>query len=191
MNARNLLAGIWLAIPFAVWADQGDLPTRTSGPYLGIGVGYSKIDARNDQISISGEDFSYRLLGGYRFAHLPLPFDIDVGIEAAYVDLGEVDEFTLGSDVAVEMDGFVTSGVVYLPVFRNLDVFGKTGVYFWDGTVKADSTEIADESSTDLSLGLGIAWQTGGALGAQLEIESLNALDGVWIATLSATYQFK
>jgi hypothetical protein len=33
--------------------------------------------------------------------------------------------------------------------------------------------------------------QTGTAFGAQFEVEALDALDGVWTATLSATYQFK
>jgi hypothetical protein len=50
---------------------------------------------------------------------------------------------------------------------------------------------LLDDSGTDLSFGLGIAWQTGTGFGAQFEVESLDALDGVWVATLSATYQFK
>jgi len=95
MKIRSLLAGLLfvipLAIPYLVLADQGDLPTKTSGPYVGIGAGYSKIDTRDGALSVGGEDFSYRLLGGYRFAHLPLPLGLDIGIEATYVDFGKVD----------------------------------------------------------------------------------------------------
>jgi len=174
-----------------VLADQGDLPTKTSGPYLGVGGGYSKIDTRDGSISVGGESVSYRLLGGYRFAHLPLPFDMDIGLEAAYADLGKVDEKEAGSNVEVEFKSLITAGVVYLPIGRHWDVFGKAGIYFWDGKVSADHLETADENGSDLSLGLGIAMQTGKAFGAQFEVESIDALDGVWVATLSATWQFK
>lgn len=193
MNTRNLLAGLLLAVPFAAWAGEGGLPTKTSGLYLGAGGGYSKIDAHGDAIDVSGEDLSLRVLAGYRFAQIRLPFDLDLdfGIEAAYVDLGEADEPIGGADVIIDMSAVTAAGVVYWPISRTLDVFGKAGVYIWDGQVKVQGNELADENSTDLAFGVGIAWQTGTAFGAQLEIESLDALDGVWVATLSATYQFK
>jgi len=191
MNARFLLGGCLLLIPLLVWADHDDLPTKTSGPYLGIGVGYSTIDTLSDSVSVGGESFSYRVFGGYRFAHLPLPFGLDVGIEAAYVDFGKVDEDTFGANVEVELTGIGTAGVVYLPINRNFDVFGKLGVYLWDGQINTDGVETSSESRTDLAFGLGISMHTGTAFGAQFEIEGLDALDGVWVATLSATYQFK
>ncbi len=188
---NSLLIGLLLAIPGLAAAEQGDLPTKTSGPYLGIGGGYSTIDTQDTNISVSGEDFSYRGFGGYRFAQLPLPFNIDLGIEAGYVDFGKISELTAGADVEVELTGIEAAGIVYLPINRHFDVFGKAGVYFWDGKVKADGIKTSDQSNTDLLLGLGVAWQTGTPFGAQLEVEALDALDGVWVATLSATYQFK
>jgi len=192
MNPRIPLALILCAMmPASVWAAQGDLPTKTSAPYIGVGVGYNTIDAGDGDVTIDGETTGYRLFGGYRFAQIPLPFNIDLGVEVGYVDLGEINDFTFGSDLIVELTGFFATSIVYLPISRHLDVFGKAGVYRWDGTVTADNTEIADESGTDLSLGLGIAWQTGTSFGAQLAVESLDAVDGVWMATLSATYQFK
>ncbi len=191
MKLCNCLIGFLLTVPCVALSDQGDLPTKTSGPYLGIGAGYSKIDTRDGSISVGGESISYRLLGGYRFAHLPLPFNIDLGIEAAYADLGKVDEDAAGANVEVEVQSLITAGVVYLPIGSHWDVFGKAGVYFWDGKVTADGIETSNESGSDLSLGLGIAMQTGSAFGVQLEIESVDALDGIWVATLSATYQFK
>ncbi|MAF83373.1 MAG: outer membrane beta-barrel protein [Gammaproteobacteria bacterium] len=189
MNLRSLLVGILLTVPCTVHADG--LPTKTSGPYLGLGGGYSKIDARNDFVTVSGEDLSLRVLGGYRFAQIPLLFNLDLGIEVAYVDLGEVDEAIAGVDVSIDMNAVTASGVVYWPINRSLDIFGKAGLYAWDGKVKAQGVEMLDDSSTDLSFGLGIAMQTGTGFGAQFEVESLDALDGVWVATLSATYQFK
>ena len=191
MNLRIALAGVLLVLPLIVTAGQDDLPGKTSGWYLGVGAGYAKIDTDNGAISVGGEDFSYRVLGGYRFAHIPLPLNIDLGIEAAYVDFGDVDEQTFGSNITIELSGISAAGLVYVPITRHLDVFGKAGAYFWDGKVGTDGAQAADENSTDLSVGLGVEWQTGTAFGARIEIESLDALDGVWVATLSATYQFK
>lgn len=186
-----LLALMLLAVPLVTAAGPNDLPTKTSGFYLGVGAGYAKIDTDNGAISVGGEDFSYRALSGYRFAHIPLPLNIDLGLEAAYVDFGEVDEQTLGTNISVELSGIAVSGIVYLPLTRHFDVFGKAGAYFWDGKVSIDGAEAASEDGTDLSFGLGIDWQTGSSFGARLEVESLDALDGVWVTTLSATYQFK
>jgi hypothetical protein len=191
MKLNNLLIGVLLAVPCAALSDQGDLPIKTSGPYAGVGGGFSKIDTRDGSISVGGESFGYRILGGYRFAHLPLPFNIDLGIEVAYADLGKVDEVAAGANVEVDMKSLITAGVVYVPISPRWDVFGKAGVYFWDGKVTADGIETSNESGSDLSFGLGIAMQTGSSFGAQLEIESVDALDGIWVATLSATYQFK
>ncbi|HJP39856.1 MAG TPA: outer membrane beta-barrel protein [Gammaproteobacteria bacterium] len=198
MNTKSLLVGLLLAAPFTV--DAGGLPTKTSGPYLGLGSGYSKIDARNDYLTVSDEDLSFRVLGGYRFAQIPqipLPFSLkldlgfDFGIEVAYVDLGEAEVAVGGVDVSIDLDAVAASGVVYWPINPSLDIVAKAGLYAWDGKVKALDTELLDDSGTDLSFGLGIAWQTGTGFGAQFEVESLDALDGVWVATLSATYQFK
>ncbi len=193
MNARSLLAGLLFIIPIVAFGDQGDLPTQTSGPYIGAGLGASQIDTRDGSTTVSGESFSYRLVGGYRFAHIPLPFglNLDAGLEAGYADLGAVEERAAGADVEVEMTAFVTSGIVYLPIHNNWDLFGKVGVYFWDGTVTADGVETSSETNSDLSLGLGVGWQTGTSFGLTFEVESLDALDGVLIGTLSATYQFK
>lgn len=193
MSAKNLWVIALLLAPCVTFAAQGDLPTKESGPYIGLGAGLSTIDTADGPTSVSGESFSYRVTGGYRFAHIPLPFnlDIDAGIEVAYVDIGEVNEQTAGADVAVKMKAIATSGIVYLPIHNNWDVFGKVGVYFWDGKVTADGVKTSDESKSDLSLALGIAWQTGTAFGVQLEIESVDAVDGIWIATLMGIYQFK
>jgi len=192
MSPRIVVLAVFLCtLPGIVWAAQGDLPTKTSAPYMGVGAGYTTIEASSSQVIIDGETVSYKLFGGYRFAQIPLPFNIDLGVEAGYADLGEVNRFTFGADTTLEMTGLFATSVVYLPISRHLDVFGKAGVYFWDGTVIADNIKIADESATDLSLSLGIAWQTGTSFGAQLEVESLDAVDGVWMATLSVTYQFK
>ena len=193
MNARSLLAGLLLTIPYVASGAQGDLPTQTSGTYLGIGAGSSQIDTRDGATTVGGTSVNYRAFGGYRFAHLPMPFglDIDAGFEAAYVDIGEVEEPAAGADVAVDMTAIVASGIVYLPIHNNWDVFGKASVYFWDGTVTADGVETSSETDSDLSFGLGVSWHTGAAFGARLEIETLDALDGVLIGTLSVTYQFK
>jgi hypothetical protein len=38
---------------------------------------------------------------------------------------------------------------------------------------------------------VGIEYRTGKAYSARLTVESLDMLDGAWVATLAGTYQFK
>jgi len=39
MKTKILLVGLLLIVPYVVLAEQGDLPTKSSGPYVGIGRG--------------------------------------------------------------------------------------------------------------------------------------------------------
>ncbi len=193
MNMRSLLPAFLLILPMLASGAQGNLPTKTSGAYFGVGVGASKIDARDSSTSVSGQSFNYRAMAGYRLVHLPEPFglNLDLGFEAAYVDIGEIEEPTAGAEVSVDMTALVASGIIYLPIHNNWDIYGKGSLYFWDGTVTADGVETSNETNSDLAFGLGVAWETGTAFGMRLEVETLDALDGVLIGTLSATYQFK
>ena len=187
--ALFLILGIF---PFAVWAEQGDLPLRTSGFYAGAGIGYNQVDLQTEQLTISGGDLSYKLYGGYQFPQYSfMPFKTFFALEGGYMDLGTIDDQALGAKFELDIHGFDLYAVGYLPVTRRIDFFGKAGVFLWDAKVKGDGLTVDDDDGTDLALGLGIEYRTGKAYSARLTLESLDMLDGVWVATLAATYQFK
>jgi hypothetical protein len=179
-------------LPFTLRAEQGDLPLRTSGLYAGGGVGYNQVELKNEQLTISGGDLSYELFAGYQFpGYSFLPFNTFFALEGGYMDLGTVDDQTLGAKLELDIHGFDLYAIGYLPITRRIDLFAKAGVFLWDAKVKADGGTVDDDDGTDLALGLGIEYRTGKAYSARLTLESLDMLDGAWVATLAANYQFK
>jgi len=191
MNLLKSLGFGLILIPCLLWGAQGDLPIRTSGFYAGIGGGYGQASLKNGPIDFSGSDVSYKVLAGYRFRTAFLPFDMNVAVEGAYVDLGESDEQSAGSKLELAINGFDLSVLGFLPIASRWDVFGKAGLYFSDAEFSIDGVLQDDDSGTELALGLGLSYQTGGAFGARVEVDAYDMLDGVWAGFLTATYQFK
>lgn len=178
-------------LPSPAWAAQGDLPIRTSGAYIGLGVGTNQVDLKNEPIEVSGSDVTLRLSGGYRFTPKFLPWDTSLAIEAAYVDLGEVTDTSLDSEFRLETSGLDLLVVGYLPLTRRWDLVGKAGLFLWDATLKADGVTRDDSTGADLNFAVGFAYQTPSAWSAQVEVQVIDMFDGVWSATASAIYQFK
>jgi len=179
-------------LPFCVLAEQGDVPLRTSGFYVGGGIGYNQVDLKTEQLKLSGSDLSYTFFAGYQFPKYAfMPFDTFFALEGGYLDLGKVDDQALGANFELDIHGFDLYAVGYLPITRRFDLFGKAGVYLWDAKLKGDGVTVDDDSGTDLAIGFGFEYRTGKAYSARLTIESFDMLDGVWVATLAGTYQFK
>jgi len=190
MKALTLLAAATL-LSAPAWAAEGDLPYRSPGFYFGAGAGYSDMELKNDPVNVSGGDFGYKLFGGYRFPRAFLPLGINLAVEAAWLDLGEVTADLSGTELALAVDGFEAYVVGFVPLTRRIELFGKAGVLAWDAELAADGVTEAQDDGTDLALAIGFALQTGGPLGAQIELESYDLLDGALLATASITYQFK
>lgn len=53
-----------------------------------------------------------------------------LALEVSYLNLGDVTDFYLGSDVNVS--GVTLSGKALIPISREVDLYGKMGVYFWE-----------------------------------------------------------
>lgn len=191
MKAWRLLCTLALLAPPGVWAAEGDLPYRTSGWYLGAGAGYSDLELKAPPVSVSGGDFAYRIFTGYRFPQAFLPLGLNLALEAAWADLGEASEDAPGSKLALAIDGFEGYVVGYFPLTRRIEFFGKAGAYLWDAEFAANGATQDKKDGTDLALGIGFAYQTGGQLGLQLELQGYDVLDGALLATASLTYQFK
>lgn len=53
-----------------------------------------------------------------------------LALEVSYLNLGDVTDFYLGSDVNVS--GVTLSGKAVIPINREVDLYAKMGVYFWE-----------------------------------------------------------
>ena len=191
MRALTVACAALLLVPTLTWAAEGDLPLRTSGFYLGLGAGYSSIELKNDPVNVSGGDFGYKAFGGYRFPRAFLPWGINVGLEAAWVNLGEATENVQGAELALAVDGFAGYFVGFIPITRHFELVGKAGVYAWDGDLALGGSTQEKDSGTDFALSIGLAYQGGGQLGFLLEVEGYDMVDGALLASASVTYQFK
>lgn len=187
----RLLPIVLLVAPGSVWAEQGDLPYRTAGLYVGIGGGFSAIEMKSGEIRVDDDDLATKLTLGYRLEKDFSRLGINLAVEGAYLDLGSIEDRSLGADLDLEADGFSLHAVAYFPITRRWDIIGKAGVYAWDAELEIEGVEIDDDSGTDLAGGFGASFNTGTALGFRVEFESFDMLDGAWAATISGTYQFK
>ena len=187
----SLAAFMLLSAPLMAIAAEGDLPYRTSGFYVGGSLGYSNQELNQDPIELSGGTFSWKALGGYRFPQGFLPWGIHVGLEAAWVSLGEIDENRLGSKLTLKTQGVEGYFVGMIPLTRKFELVGKAGAISWDADLEVDGVRQDDADGTDLALAIGIAYHTGDQVAAQFEIESFDLLDGAYLASVSVTYQFK
>ncbi len=191
MKPVSIVLVILLTAAPALHAQQGSLPSRTSGFYAGAGVGYNQTDLNSASIVMGGNDFSFKVFSGYRFEPDFLPFDTSVSIEGGYVNLGKITDTVLGSPLSLETDGFEAYAVGTIPVFGNFDLFVAAGVIAWKADLNTTGSPLVDDSGTDLALAVGMTYQTGSTHSARLELESFDFMDGAWLATFSLVYQFK
>lgn len=141
-----------------------------------------------NNVSIDDTDNGWKVFGGYEFTS-------NLGIEAAYVDLGEVrSEFnalimpadlqSLLADAAAihpyMLTGFTLAAVGSVDVTPAISVFGKVGMFVWDaeGDVReTQSGELAeiDDDGTDLMFGVGAKFAINPQIGVRAEWERYNA----------------
>lgn len=188
---RFIVVALLSLLPGSVWAELGDLPVRTSGFYVGAGLGYTDVEANYGPAFISGSDLGYKLFGGYRLPRAFLPWGVNIALDAAYVNFGDITDQALGADLELDIDGFNFSAVGILPITGRWEIFGRIGAFVSDTEVTVNGTVQETSSDTDLSLGLGLAFQTGSAFAVLLELESFNVVEGAWLASIGGTYQFK
>ena len=145
--------------------------------FVGGSFGKSDIDEEIttgliDSGSVDGKDSGFKIFGGYMFNR-------HFGVEAAYVDLGEVSySGTFGGAPVtggkVEVSGFNISALGSFPVTEQFSVFGKIGLFLWDAEASDTTGGLpfsASEDGTDVSFGVGVGWQFTRNLGLRAEWE--------------------
>jgi OmpA-OmpF porin, OOP family len=121
---------------------------------------------------VDGKDTAFKLFSGYMFnRHL--------GVESAYVNLGEVSysgEFSgdLVTGGKVEVTGFNIAALGSYPVTEQFSVFGKIGLFIWEWTASDTTAGLpfsTKDDGTDISFGLGVGYNFTRNLGVRAEWE--------------------
>lgn len=193
MKISPILAASALAISGMLAATPA-----SAQAYLGASIGQSDIDEEittgliDANQSVDGKDTAWKLYGGYMFHP-------NFGVEAAYVNLGEVSysgTFT-GLPVTggkVEVTGFNIAGIGSLPINEQLSVFGKLGLFIWE--VEASDTTggapfSATADGTDISFGIGVGYNFTRNLGVRAEGELFKTDDtDASLISLGILYRF-
>ena len=124
-------------------------------------------------------DTGFKIIAGIR----PLDW---FGIEASYVNFGEVEEGPL----AVESDGITGFGVFFLPA-GPVDVFAKGGVISFDTDVKFQNLGSVRSDGTDFAYGVGLQFRLL-SLGVRAEYEmfEIDHVEDANMISIGVTYTF-
>ena len=110
-----------------------------TGVYLGGSIGSSHFDDEISGFDLDTDTSSYRLFGGLQLGDA-------LGIEAGYVDFGDISEtIDLGgvlSRTDISGDGWTLGATLGLPLSDSLTLFGRGGVFFWDADIVVDGFSI-------------------------------------------------
>lgn len=139
--------------------------TQASGQgYVGASFGQSDIDQEIttgliDSGTVDARDTGWKIFGGYMFSR-------NLGLEVAYVNLGEVSySGTFGgfpvTGGKVEVTGFNVAALGHLPINEQFSLFGKIGLFTWDAEASDTTAGVpfsAAADGTDISFGLGVSY---------------------------------
>jgi len=179
MKISKVLVASCLVLSFAFAATQASAQAFVGGSIgqsdIGDEITSGLIDANR---SVDGKDTAWKVFGGYMFNR-------NFGIEAAYVDLGEVSYSGSFGGAAVtggkvEVNGFNIAALGSYPVTQEFSVFGKIGLFLWNAEASDTTGGVpfsAKNDGTDLSFGLGVGYSFTPNLGVRAEFERFEASD--------------
>jgi hypothetical protein len=150
-----------------------------NGFYLGGSVGQTTTDFPGELSDlIDDEDQGYKIVAGYRLLDW-------FGVEASYVDLGEVTQrvdFPDLSDFRLEQKGVDAFAVLFAEL-ATFDLFAKAGLVQWDAEASFSSifgNVSASEDGTDFAWGVGAQARLGSfAVRAEYERFEIDETDGL------------
>ena len=190
MNRKALrgLSALLLLLPFGI-AEAGE-----QGFYIGGSVGQATMELPSDpELTFDESDTAWKVLGGYNFDFGA----VDLGVEAAYANLGEPSIGDSTALLAFKTTGFTVFGLAGLEL-GPIDVFGKLGLIAWDSEATIGGTQVPEEfqftdsgTGTDVGYGIGARWNFG-KFGIRAELEGYDIPDtsNVYMWSLGLTYTF-
>lgn len=125
-------------------------------------------------------DLGWKVYGGYDFNKY-------IGIELAYVDLGEAEvsatssaPFVASASASADADGFAFAVVARYPLNQQIDLFGKLGGFIWEAEADASITVagvtaavagFAEDDGNSVMFGLGAEYEFNDNIGIRAEWE--------------------
>jgi len=166
-----------------------------SGFYLGGALGQSKLKDWCSGASATAffnacndTDTAWKLLGGYRFNRY-------VGVEASYIDWGEVTASVTVSgavaEVAAKQQSYGLAAVGTLPIGERFELFGKAGFLMTEQDTRriTPNPSTVNRDETELHYGLGAKYAFTKNWAARLEWENTDKLK-VEMLSIGVEYRF-
>jgi len=186
-DARQLIPTFSLMLALMPLAAAAE-----GGFYIGGSAGGANTQADLNDVSLSGlpssvdeDDTGTKFFGGYTF-ELP---NVDIAIEAGYVDFGEPDIDVLGNDLLLDTSGINVWGIASFDA-GPINIFGKLGLINWE----VDAEYLGASSSvdgTDLGYGIGASYDFN-PVQIRAEFELYNAGDtDLSMLSLGVVYKFQ
>ena len=172
----------------------GSANAGEQGFYVGLGAGQATLELPEDpDYSFDESETAYKVFGGYNWDL----GTINLGIEAAYANLGEPEIGDSTAFLGFETTGFQAWGLAAFELGA-VDLYGKLGVFAWDVEARIGGTDVDPElrftdsdSDVDVGYGLGGRWNLG-RFAIRLELEGFDIPDtsNIYMWTLGASYTF-
>lgn len=171
-----------LAAPLAANADT--LFDRDIGPYAGVGVGYGKFeneDFLTEDNDLRDDRMTWQVFAGAKFTSF-------IGLEAGYVDFGEIDD----DGGFLDTNGVSAALVLNLPIHDTFNLSARAGQLWWDSTGSAvaplDEFEF-DADGEDPFYGVGAHFGSGEGLGFSVRYD-LYEFDATDVEVPSVNLEF-
>lgn len=155
--------------------------------YLGAGAGEASYDFTGINVE-DDSDTGWKAFAGFNVNRI-------LGIEAGYVDLGQVTGRTLGFPLDGEVTGWNIDARVGFPV-GPVSFFAKGGTYYSDVQISAAGAGSLDDASWELTYGAGAEWDFANNMAVRAEWERFELDDNDFIENgdidlVSASLVFK
>jgi len=151
--------------------------TVSAEDYIGATLGESSID-------LDGYDpgFFYKAYGGIRSKYY--------GFEGAYMRLARFDLIE-GNTGSISSSGIEVSGVLFLPLSSNLELFLKAGVFSWSASGDFNGGLIPQNKGTDVTYGGGFQYSITENIAVRAEYQQFKDVLGGEVTSPSLGIKYK
>ena len=124
-----------------------------NGPFIAVSIGNATLDDDFDGFTVDDSSTAFRLVGGWRF-------NKHFALEAGYHDFGGFEESFdiegVQDTATLSADGFTFGATGDIPFAERFTLFGRAGLFFWDGDAEINGVSQAKPEDTNLYLGVGL-----------------------------------
>ena len=162
-------------------------------PYAGAAVGYAAVQFKESGFDFDAADTSTHWFVGYATPLAWLPEQWQLGVEGGYINFGRPDDTIGDQQVEIAIDGFPVVVTGSLPLGPRLELLARAGVIFWQLDIKTEGFNfVGDDSGTDLTAGMGLAFQPPESpFRVRLAADAFAiGGEGTWSLSLGVDYRF-